>query len=1234
MERKELNKIINVELLISDKKRILSPSALKSFIKISDMKGPNAIVFIKSAITEYKKGDRIMSYSINKIKENQKVLNDEYIQSQNDINEIDIQDENGDNKSSILNVLTIKTSYGDNLSITPGDAFIDEKFINFNDCIKYYRKSVGKVIDSMLKKFGVFKVKILADITVVNDKNETILIEKKLVYYIDSKTKSKIIRNLDDKNEFLNNYEKNFGKGFTETMEHLRGSGWSYFGCNNIKINIYKMKSSYGSSYIKSPDYLGRGIINIKNEDDLCFKYCIKYHKSNKNEHDARVSALKKINDDCNYDDLNFPLKVDDIEIFERNNKTIAVNCFKFDSSKRLSLIYEANNKTDNVVNLLLLEDEDKAHYTYIKNMGTIIKNETVEGRNQRCEKCLQMFDKRYDHKCSIVDQVNTKIKYDENGVIEFKNYKNFISKPFVCYFDFESFINKKTGKHDVNSYAYKIICSFDKKYNSELVLYRGKDAIINFINAVQLEQKKYSKLIYKLNDKFKNHNLSKDEEEYFMNEKKCYVCGKDAINKVRDHCHLTGKFRGVACNDCNLKMIDKNQNRLYCFAHNLNYDGNFILAEASKFTENIEIIATTEEKFMTFSFNSINFLDSYKFLADSLDNLVKNTSETELKHTKEYFKENFKYACKKGIYPYEHVDDFNKFNEVGLPKYNDFYSKLKNSNYEKSEYIEAEKTYNEMKLSNFGEYHDFYLKCDVLLLCDIFENFRKLSLSYFKLDPVHYMSLPSLSYDAFLKSNKIPIKMISNEEIKNFYEDHKIGAICAVMGKKHVKANNKYMGLEYDCNKESNYILYIDANNLYGYAMCKKLPYEIIGKVELSIEELMSTDDIGDIGYTVCCDLSFPKETHDKFNGFAPAPVKRCIDEDELSKFQKKILKDQDIKFHKSEKVILDLHDKKDYKIDFRLLKLYQSLGVKIDKIHYAYKYKMDYIIKEYINMNTAERTKGKSKFEKDFYKLCNNAIYGKMLQDITKQTDVKITRDNNKAMKWFGYPQFKDATFTNGMYQIKCDKKEVLYNRATYIGSTILDLSKLLMYDFHYNYMKKKYKENVELIYTDTDSFVYDIKTDDLYQEMYNDEEYYDLSEVKIDSFISDENIKRPGKFKDETYMKPITEFIALNPKVYSFIVYGDKERHSKAKGVTKSFQILLRHDKYNNTLETNKQEDVVQMRIMMFRRHVYTLECNKVALSNFDDKMYRTSNYEALSYGHKMIKNNENQLLISSS
>ena len=134
-------------------------------------------------------------------------------------------------------------------------------------------------------------------------------------------------------------------------------------------------------------------------------------------------------------------------------------------------------------------------------------------------------------------------------------------------------------------------------------------------------------------------------------------------------------------------------------------------------------------------------------------------------------------------------------------------------------------------------------------------------------------------------------------------------------MGKKHVKANNKYMGLEYDCNKESNYIL-------YGRAMCKKLPYEIIGKVELSIEELMSTDDIGDIGYTVCCDLSFPKETHDKFNGFAPTPVKRCIDEDELSKFQKKILKDQDIKFHKSEKVILDLHDKKYYKIDFRFIK------------------------------------------------------------------------------------------------------------------------------------------------------------------------------------------------------------------------------------------------------------------------------------------------------------------------
>jgi hypothetical protein len=201
---------------------------------------------------------------------------------------------------------------------------------------------------------------------------------------------------------------------------------------------------------------------------------------------------------------------------------------------------------------------------------------------------------------------------------------------------------------------------------------------------------------------------------------------------------------------------------------------------------------------------------------------------------------------------------------------------------------------------------------------------------------------------------------------------------------------------------------------------------------------------------------------------------------------------------------------------------------------------------------------------------------------------------------------------------------KNELLFNRPTYIGSTILDLSKLLMYEFHYDYMFNKYGNKAELIYTDTDSFVYDVKTEDLYKDMYEDKDKFDLHEVSISKFQSNDNKKVVGKFKCETNMRPITEFVALKPKLYSFLILGDDKTHSKAKGVTKTSQKDIKHEDYKRCLETNMDQNIEQIRIQTFKRHVYTIKQNKKALSNYEDKMYRYDAYRAYSYGHKDLKN----------
>jgi hypothetical protein len=361
-----------------------------------------------------------------------------------------------------------------------------------------------------------------------------------------------------------------------------------------------------------------------------------------------------------------------------------------------------------------------------------------------------------------------------------------------------------------------------------------------------------------------------------------------------------------------------------------------------------------------------------------------------------------------------------------------------------------------------------------------------------------------------------------------------------------------------------------------------------------MKLESLMKR---GSYGYTVCCDLSFPKEFHDKFNGYAPAPVKRSIDKDEISDYQKDILKKNNIKKKdNSVKIILDLNDKKNYIVDFRLLKLYEKIGVKVDKIHYGYKYEMDYVIKDYIDKNSKKRAESKTEFDKAYYKLLNNIIYGKMLQDVMGQNDTCITKCDDKAQKLIGYNTFKNLTYQNGFYSIQMEKKKVIYNKATYVGTTILDLSKYLMYDFHYNVMKKKYGDKCELIYTDTDSFVYDIKTEDLYKEMYEMKEFFDLSDVKIDKFKTNENKKVIGKFKDETEMMPIVEFVALKPKLYSFKVHDEDKKHLKAKGITRGAQKDINHEMFNECSTNCIDVDMPQVRIQMLKRQVYTLETVK--------------------------------------
>jgi hypothetical protein len=310
-------------------------------------------------------------------------------------------------------------------------------------------------------------------------------------------------------------------------------------------------------------------------------------------------------------------------------------------------------------------------------------------------------------------------------------------------------------------------------------------------------------------------------------------------------------------------------------FFHNLRgYDSNLILKEAWRITnengggEKIGVIPNSTEKFMCFTIGSLKFLDTMQFMLSSLDKLVKNLySKGEDKYAnfvcmKKEFPLEYELLCKKGHYPYEWVDSDEKLKFEGLPERRDFYSKLSQQGLTEAEYQHARNVYEVTNCKTFLDYHLIYLKTDVVLLADVFENFRETCMSNYTLDPANYITTPSFAWDAMLLMTKVKLQLISDYKIYRMIEEQKRGGLCFVGSSRYAKANNRYLKKDYNPKEPENYIMYWDMNNLYGSAMVMPLPTGGHAFVEgVGLKEILETPNNNPIGYTARVALKFPKE-------------------------------------------------------------------------------------------------------------------------------------------------------------------------------------------------------------------------------------------------------------------------------------------------------------------------------------------------------------------------------------
>ena len=650
-----------------------------------------------------------------------------------------------------------------------------------------------------------------------------------------------------------------------------------------------------------------------------------------------------------------------------------------------------------------------------------------------------------------------------------------------------------------------------------------------------------------------------------------CYV-NKKVIH--HDHSKKENNILDFICNNCNLKI--KNSKELIVLFHNAKgYDNSYMLDIFSKIP-NIQIscLGQNIEKFKMLKSiipkkdYSIKIIDSLAFLQSNLNDLSKDVDDDLKIITKNHFQDKFGLVNKKlDNFPYNYVNKNNLENE-NLPDKKHFYNMLKLKDIDDKEYKKVKEFYENMEFKNLREYLECYLKSDITLLADVFNNFRKIIFDNLGLDCVKYVSAPSLSKVAGLKYSKCKIENIKDVSIFQFVRKSVMGGLSDSISP-YVKLDN-----------ENESIVYNDISSQYPHELRKKLPYKDYKFVEKFDKNKYGQDK--DYDCILLCDVkTTDKIKNDCLYNQCPMLVSKCkITDKNLSKYQlnqiknKRNNKNSNYK-SQSEKLITNLGNDSNTYLNFEMYQMFKQAGYNIE-IKKILEFKHEAIFKKYIEYLYSKKKQYALQNKKSMelcFKIMMNSFYGSTLTDKTKFKDIKICTTKNQALKLTKKPNFNSFNIINeNLVIIEMTKNKCVFDSPILIGSQILFNSKCNSYNYMYNIIPDLFgRENIIYSLRDTDSIIYKIKNCSY-------KKYLEI--LKNNKNLFDKKLGLMENEIDEN----IREIISLRSKCYSILTDNNNHK-SKSKGISKNYcKKNHTHEYFKKVLNNNKNNKAEFYRISL--------------------------------------------------